>query len=196
MNDSIKIDEAHPLSLLIVDDDEILRERLARAFRGRGFDVRARLWRERRWLPEVTMGLQDFAGTGVYAAEYFVATKRFEGSALGWGRVPGRLTLSVQAERVDDGADLLRAWSHEDVLRVEVRIGGGGEVAPVEGDHGAVGGRDLRRGTRGVEEGDDTDDAGCDAQRQCDAGGDGEAGEGTHALDATRVVRATRQPFG
>ncbi|MEX0304000.1 MAG: YjbH domain-containing protein [Leisingera sp.] len=61
----------------------------------RGFDVRARLWRERSWLPEVTMGLQDFAGTGVYAAEYFVASKRFEGAALGWGRVPGRLKLSA-----------------------------------------------------------------------------------------------------
>jgi hypothetical protein len=61
----------------------------------RGFDVRARLWRERRWLPEVTMGLQDFAGTGVYAAEYFVATKRFEAAALGWGRGPGRLKLSA-----------------------------------------------------------------------------------------------------
>lgn len=61
----------------------------------RGFDVRARLWRERRWLPELTMGLQDFAGTGVYAAEYFVATKRFEAAALGWGRTPGRLKLSA-----------------------------------------------------------------------------------------------------
>ncbi|WP_193748752.1 YjbH domain-containing protein [Leisingera sp. ANG-Vp] len=61
----------------------------------RGFDVRARLWRERGWLPEVTMGLQDFAGTGVYAAEYFVATKRFQGAALGWGRTPGRLKLSA-----------------------------------------------------------------------------------------------------
>ncbi|MBY6141012.1 YjbH domain-containing protein [Leisingera daeponensis] len=61
----------------------------------RGFDVRARLWRERRWLPEVTMGLQDFAGTGIYAAEYFVATKRFEAAALGWGRGPGRLKVSA-----------------------------------------------------------------------------------------------------
>ncbi|UWQ81901.1 YjbH domain-containing protein (plasmid) [Leisingera sp. S132] len=60
----------------------------------RGFDVRARLWRERGWLPEVTLGLQDFAGTGVYAAEYLVATKRFEAAALGWGRGPGRLKLT------------------------------------------------------------------------------------------------------
>lgn len=61
----------------------------------RGFDVRARLWKERNWLPEVTMGLQDFAGTGVYAAEYFAATKRLEGRALGWGGVPGRLKLTA-----------------------------------------------------------------------------------------------------
>lgn len=61
----------------------------------RGFDVRARLWKERNWLPEVTMGLQDFAGTGVYAAEYFTATKRFEGRALGWGGVPGQLKLTA-----------------------------------------------------------------------------------------------------
>ncbi|MGR3762370.1 YjbH domain-containing protein (plasmid) [Roseobacteraceae bacterium NS-SX3] len=61
----------------------------------RGFDVRARLWREGRWRPEVTMGLQDFAGTGVYAAEYFAATKRFEGRALGWGGAPGRLKVTA-----------------------------------------------------------------------------------------------------
>ncbi len=32
--------EEHPQSLLLVDDDQIFRERLARAFRGRGFEVR------------------------------------------------------------------------------------------------------------------------------------------------------------
>lgn len=61
----------------------------------RGFDVRARLWREGRWRPEVTMGLQDFAGTGVYAAEYFVATKRFETPSLGAASGPGKLKVSV-----------------------------------------------------------------------------------------------------
>lgn len=61
----------------------------------RGFDVRARLWKERRWLPEVTMGLQDFAGTGVYAAEYFVATKRFQTPALSRRGGPGQLKLSA-----------------------------------------------------------------------------------------------------
>jgi len=61
----------------------------------RGFDVRARLWREGRWRPEVTMGLQDFAGTGIYAAEYFVATKRFDTPALGGSPRPGKLKLTA-----------------------------------------------------------------------------------------------------
>ena len=61
----------------------------------RGFDVRFRLLRERRWLPAVTMGLQDFAGTGVYAAEYFVATKTFDTPAWGAGTLPGRLKLTA-----------------------------------------------------------------------------------------------------
>jgi len=65
----------------------------------RGFDVRMRLLKERRVRPEITLGLQDFAGTGIYAGEYIVATKRFELPALGFGggasRGPGRLKLSA-----------------------------------------------------------------------------------------------------
>ncbi|WP_084300698.1 YjbH domain-containing protein [Pseudophaeobacter arcticus] len=61
----------------------------------RGFDVRARLWREGKYLPEVTMGLQDFAGTGVYAAEYFVATKRFQTPALSRRSGAGQLKISA-----------------------------------------------------------------------------------------------------
>ncbi|MEC9312442.1 MAG: YjbH domain-containing protein [Pseudomonadota bacterium] len=65
----------------------------------RGFDVRFRLLRERRYLPELTMGLQDFAGTGVYAAEYLVATKRIETPPLRFGgaagRSPGQLKVSA-----------------------------------------------------------------------------------------------------
>ena len=61
----------------------------------RGFDLRARLWREGRWRPEVTMGLQDFAGTGIYAAEYFVATKHFDTPALGGSPRSGKLKISA-----------------------------------------------------------------------------------------------------
>jgi two-component system response regulator RegA len=37
---TVEIRETQPPSLLLVDDDEVFRERLARAFRGRGFEVR------------------------------------------------------------------------------------------------------------------------------------------------------------
>lgn len=50
----------------------------------RSFDVRFRLWREGRWRPEVTLGLQDFAGTGIYSGEYLVATKRLTAPWLTW----------------------------------------------------------------------------------------------------------------
>ncbi len=61
----------------------------------RGFDVRFRLLEETRNRPEITLGLQDFAGTGIYAGEYIVATKNFETPALGTSRLPGRLKLTA-----------------------------------------------------------------------------------------------------
>lgn len=61
----------------------------------RGFDVRFRLFTEGRYRPALTLGLQDFVGTGIYAAEYLVATKNF--ATPGWGpaSLPGRLKLTA-----------------------------------------------------------------------------------------------------
>ncbi|QFT58055.1 hypothetical protein FIU94_04400 [Sulfitobacter sp. THAF37] len=67
-------------------------------YRDRSFDVRYQLRKEGRIWPSITVGLQDFAGTGIYAGEYVVATKTFDqigsipGSfrltaGLGWGRL-------------------------------------------------------------------------------------------------------------
>jgi hypothetical protein len=58
----------------------------------RSFDVRVQLFREGRYTPAVTVGLQDFGGTGLFQGEYVVATKEFaEGriavtGGIGWGR--------------------------------------------------------------------------------------------------------------
>jgi len=60
----------------------------------RGFDVRFRLRKESRRLPALTLGLQDFVGTGIYAAEYLVATKTFETPPLGGAR-PGQLKVTA-----------------------------------------------------------------------------------------------------
>ncbi|AXI48442.1 YjbH domain-containing protein [Sulfitobacter sp. SK012] len=66
-------------------------------YRDRSFDVRFLLNRESRYLPSLTLGLQDFAGTGIYAGEFIAATKNFSGGGLrgklkvtgglGWGRL-------------------------------------------------------------------------------------------------------------
>lgn len=59
-------------------------------YRDRSFDVRFLLSRETPRWPAITLGLQDFAGTGIYAGEYVVATKTFEGP----GRLPGRVSVT------------------------------------------------------------------------------------------------------
>ena len=66
-----------------------------RTYYDRGFDVRIRLLQETRRWPEITLGLQDFVGTGIYAAEYLVATKTFQSPSLGTGGLPGRLKLTA-----------------------------------------------------------------------------------------------------
>lgn len=58
----------------------------------RSFDVRYQVLRESRYLPSVTVGLQDLAGTGILSGEYIAATKhitpRLKGTVgLGWGRL-------------------------------------------------------------------------------------------------------------
>lgn len=60
----------------------------------RGFDVRFRLHKETRRWPQITLGFQDFVGTGIYAAEYLVATKTFATRPIG-GTLPGRLKLTA-----------------------------------------------------------------------------------------------------
>ncbi len=58
----------------------------------RSFDLRYQLLTETEYLPALTIGLQDFAGTGLSSAEYIVATKTFSDrfkvtAGLGWGRL-------------------------------------------------------------------------------------------------------------
>lgn len=60
----------------------------------RSFDLRYQFLDEQGWRPAVSVGLQDFMGTGHYSSEYIVATKnitpRIRASAgIGWGRLGG-----------------------------------------------------------------------------------------------------------
>lgn len=58
----------------------------------RSFDVRYRVLDESQYLPDVTIGLQDFVGTGLLAGEFIAATKAITPdlrltAGLGWGRL-------------------------------------------------------------------------------------------------------------
>jgi hypothetical protein len=65
-----------------------------RALYDRSFDLKARLFEEGRYMPQIALGLQDFIGTGVYSAEYVVASKRYGpvdlSMGMGWGRLSSR----------------------------------------------------------------------------------------------------------
>ncbi|MDB5661327.1 MAG: putative lipoprotein [Cypionkella sp.] len=57
----------------------------------RSFDLRFQVTREGRYVPAITVGLQDIIGTGIFAGEYIAATKTFGDrvkvtAGLGWGR--------------------------------------------------------------------------------------------------------------
>jgi hypothetical protein len=56
----------------------------------RSLSFKARLVQENGWIPNIALGFQDILGTGVFGAEYFVATKSFGNVdatlGLGWGR--------------------------------------------------------------------------------------------------------------
>jgi hypothetical protein len=57
----------------------------------RSLAVKLRLWQESDLLPSVALGINDVVGTGVYAGEYLVASKRFGDFdatlGMGWGRL-------------------------------------------------------------------------------------------------------------
>ena len=77
----------------------------------RSFDLRYRLFTEGDIRPSVTVGLQDFLGTGQFSAEYIVATKTIGDSfrvtaGLGWGRLASEggfsNPLSILGETFDE----------------------------------------------------------------------------------------------
>ena len=71
----------------------------------RSFDLHYRLASEGRFRPSLAVGLRDLIGTGVYASEYFVATKhigqnlKFTGG-IGWGRLGGVNSFTNPFSRV------------------------------------------------------------------------------------------------
>jgi hypothetical protein len=72
----------------------------------RSFDLRYQLLTETDRRPSIVIGLQDFIGTGIYSAEYLVATKSLRHGltvtgGLGWGRLGSFNTIGTFGTRPD-----------------------------------------------------------------------------------------------
>ncbi|MBO0182777.1 YjbH domain-containing protein [Vibrio parahaemolyticus] len=49
----------------------------------KGIDFKFKVWEESQYAPEIAIGVRDFAGTGLFDAEYIAATKRYSTPQLG-----------------------------------------------------------------------------------------------------------------
>jgi len=72
----------------------------------KSFDFKFKLLKESKYLPDIALGLRDLAGTGLFAGEYLVASKRFWNLdatlGMGWGSLSGKGHYSNPLIRVSD----------------------------------------------------------------------------------------------
>ncbi len=88
-------------------------------FFDRSFDIRYLVSEETLRWPAISVGLQDFGGTGIYASEYVVATKTFgrlrATGGIGWGRFASRggftNPLEILSQRFDTRPNALGGLS-------------------------------------------------------------------------------------
>lgn len=100
----------------------------------RSFDLRFHLLREGRYRPDVTIGLQDFAGTSLFGAEYIVAGKTVMPglrvtAGLGWGRLGSYKPLGRMGTRPTDLLEQGGVPSYDRWFRGDVAAFGGLEWA-------------------------------------------------------------------
>ena len=67
-------------------------------YKDRSLDFKFNLWKESRYIPELSVGFRDLVGTGLFASEYLVASKRYNNFdfslGLGWGAFAASNALS------------------------------------------------------------------------------------------------------
>ena len=60
----------------------------------RNYEAKLRLWKENDYLPQLAIGIRDLVGTGLWASEYIVGSKKINNLditlGLGWGRLAGK----------------------------------------------------------------------------------------------------------
>ena len=69
------------------------------SYKDKSIDLKIRVLKESRYLPEVAIGARDLVGTGLFSGEYVVANKRFAdfdwSLGIGWGSLGSRGTLGT-----------------------------------------------------------------------------------------------------
>lgn len=76
------------------------------SLKDKSFDAKFRLLKETNFLPSISLGLRDFAGTGVFSSEYIVLSKfLFKNvdvtGGIGWGKLNGN-KITNPLKRVSD----------------------------------------------------------------------------------------------
>lgn len=79
------------------------------SYKDKSIDVKLHLWSESRYLPDLSVGARDIGGTGLFAGEYVVMSKRFgafdASLGMGWGYVGARgdvrNPLSIFSDKFD-----------------------------------------------------------------------------------------------
>ena len=79
------------------------------SYKDKAVDVKARLWQESHWLPEVALGFRDVGGTGLFSSEYFVANKRYKNLdfslGIAWGYIGNRGDFNNPLGYINDRFD-------------------------------------------------------------------------------------------
>ncbi|MEL6667177.1 MAG: YjbH domain-containing protein, partial [Pseudomonadota bacterium] len=112
----------------------------------RSFDVQFALADQQRVGADVALGLRDFLGTGIFSAEYLVATRSIDDTValsfgIGWGRLAGRNSFDNPLGLLSDSLETRSGR--------EFRQGGGVEAAQwFSGDASLFAGVDWKVGER------------------------------------------------
>ena len=93
--------------------DDLLWGNTKGLYLDKGFNVKFSYKPDTPFLPQLAIGLDDFAGTGQFTKEYIIATYKFNNfklsSGLGWGKFVGgssyKNPLSIIVEEFEDRED-------------------------------------------------------------------------------------------
>lgn len=85
----------------------------------KGIDIKFRLFKESYWVPETSIGLRDFSGTGLFSGEFITASKR-------WNNLD--FTLGIAWGYIGNSANLFGDKSTIDCDRIKGFKGKGGSI--------------------------------------------------------------------